>query len=127
MELKQTDHSYYCRGTNYYAGSDKNHGRSQYETWADFKEEWFGMEGDELGIDIDYNLCFRYDILQKCDNESPLNSFELWLFFILQRKGIYRPVWIKKIEKEDIPELESFLKNQWDYMKNQWIEIDNSG
>ena len=68
---------------------------------------------------MDYNLCFRFDIQQK----PKTDEFELWLFFILQRKGIYRPVWIKHIEEKNMPEVERFLKMQWEYMQNQWKEI----
>lgn len=65
------------------------------------------------------NLCFRFDIEQK----PKTGEFELWLFFILQRKGIYCPVWIKHIEEKNMSEIEQFLKMQWKYMQNQWKEI----
>lgn len=124
MKFEETNHSYYCSENNYYVGnrSGENYGRSEYDTWNDFKEDWLYEDNT---IDCDYNLCFRYDIKNKYDEDDNelSNEYELWLFFILQRKGIYRPVWIKTIEEKDILELEIFLNHQWEYMKEQWKEI----
>lgn len=119
MQLQATDHSYYCSESNYYVGNrcGENFGRCEYDTWEDFQEEWLASDG--ISIDMDYNLCFRFDIKQK----PKTDEFELWLFFILQRKGIYRPVWIKHIEEKNMPDVERFLKMQWEYMQNQWKEI----
>lgn len=125
MKLQGTSHSYYCSDSNYYVGgrNGENFGRSEYETWEEFRDEWLGEDG--VSIDVDYNLCFRFDIIQKRDPDTDdlLDGFELWLFFILQRKGIYRPVWIKNISENDMPYIEKFLKIQFEYMKNQWKEI----
>lgn len=125
MKLQATDHSYYCSESNYYVDGQhgKNFGRSEYDTWADFQEEWLNSDG--VSIDMDYNLCFRFDIIQKSnpDTDEPIDDFELWLFFMLQRKGIFRPVWIKHIEEKNMQEVERFLKMQWEYIQNQWKEI----
>lgn len=124
MRLQATYHSYYCSETNYYVGNHngENFGRSEYDTWEEFKEEWLDKDGT---IDCDYNLCFRYDITQNRDEETdePIEGYRLWLFFILQRKGIYRPVWIKNIGEGDMAELEKFLQHQWNYITGQWSEI----
>ena len=121
MELKSTSHSYYCSDTNYYVSGNENHGLCEYEDWKSFKEDWLD---NTLTIDDDYNHCFRFDIKEiKDDEEEPTGNFELWLFFILQRKGIYRPVWIRNITKEDMPEIEAFLKERWNYLKQQWAEF----
>lgn len=40
LELKNTEHSYYCSDNNYYVGGAENHGRCDYDTWEDFKEDW---------------------------------------------------------------------------------------
>lgn len=128
MKLQETKHEYYCSENNYYVGNynGENHGRCDYETWSEFKKEWLGIGEDELWLDDDYNHVFRFDILEKKDDdERRLGEFELWLFFILQRKGIYRPVWIKKITQDDMSEINEFLKNRWSYMQNQWHEFSN--
>lgn len=122
LQLKETNHSYYCSDSNYDVNGNDNFGRSEYEDFKTFIDNWGLNDGK---IDCDYNLCFRYDIIQKRDDENELiEGFELWLFFILQRKGIYRPVWIKSITQEDIPDLEDLLKSHWEYMKKQWSEIN---
>lgn len=125
MKLQATEHSYYCSESNHYVGNQhgENFGRCEYDTWADFQKEWLDLDG--VSIDMDYNLCFRFDIKQKRNPETdePIDEFELWLFFMLQRKGIYRPVWIKHIEEKDMPEIKGFLKKQWEYMKYQWNEL----
>lgn len=119
LELKETNHSYYCSESNYYVGGRENYGRCDYDSWADFKQEW--LDPGDL-IDDDYNHIFRFDITKS--EETP-GGFDLWLFFILQRKGIYRPVWVKNITQEDIPEIKNFLEDRWEYMKNQWKEFSH--
>ena len=127
LELKETDHSYYCSDSNYYVGNynGENWGRVEYETWEDFKDEWLG---DDLRIDRDYNLCFRYDITRgrDVDTDELLDEYHLYLYFILQRKGIFRPVFIKRITKNDLGEIEIFLKNMWDYHRSQWEEVTSN-
>jgi hypothetical protein len=127
MKLQETNHSYYSSENNYYVGNShgENYGRCEYDTWNDFKEEWLDIGDDHLGIDIDYNLCFRFDILQHRDEETDdlIDGYSMWLFFILQRKGIYRPVLIKNITDSDMVEVEIFLKRQSAYIKELWKEI----
>ena len=108
MKLKETNHSYYC----------ENYGCLEYGAWADFKSVW---------LDDDYNHCFRFDILEMLDSEEePTGKFELCLFFILQRKGIYRPVVIKEIAEEDMPQIEQFLKDRKKYILKQWADIEGT-
>lgn len=121
MKLKATNHSYYCSESNYYVDGYSNYGRSEYDTWNEFKEDWL-LSNNVL--DDDYNHVFRFDINELEDeNEQPMGKFELWLFFILQRKGIFRPVWIREIAEEDMKEIEVFLKERWNYLKKQWEEV----
>lgn len=127
MELKETNHSYYCSGNNYYVnGRDgNNHGRCDYDSWNDFKEDWMVKVDNKQELDDDYNHIFRFDIVEKRDEETDESTgqYELWLFFIQQRKGNYVPVRIKELAKENIPDIEKFLKDRWDYLKKQWIEF----
>lgn len=127
MELKETKHSYYCHRANYYVGNlnGENYGRSEYDTWADFKDAWFFGENK---IDHDYNHCFRFDIEKKFDeNDEPTGEFSLYLFMILQRKGIFRPVVIRTITQDDMPEIEEYLKSCWRYLRMQWSEFSGFG
>jgi hypothetical protein len=125
MELKPTNHSYYCNDANYYVGNvnGENHGRCEYETWEDFKDSWLGKD---LSIDHDYNHCFRYDIVKQYDSKTDIereDKFSLKLYFILQRKGNFIPVTIKEITEEDMPEIENYLTSCWEYLKTQWEEF----
>lgn len=121
MKLQKTNHSYYCSNSNYYVGGHENFGRSDYETWNEFKEEWLSSDGS---IDDDYNHLFRFDIEEDEDeNEIPNGKYSLSLYFILQRKGIFRPVFISSITEKDMPEIKDFLSKRWDYLKRQWIEL----
>lgn len=122
MELKETKHSYYCSENNYRANGNENHGRREYDTWEEFCEEWLGKD---KSIDDDYNHCFRYDILQKRHRETDelVEGYRLWLFFILQRKGNYVPVLIKTITEKDMIDIETFLKERWEYLIGQWSEF----
>lgn len=116
LKLQKTNHSYYCSESNYYVGGQDNYGRSDYDSWKAFKDDWL-LDGE---IDDDYNHLFRFDILE---SEANPGNHSLHLFFILQRKGIFRPVFIGRITLEDMPEIESFLLGRWAYMKHQWEEI----
>lgn len=125
MKLEATDHSYYSSESNFYVGNrnGENFGSYDAENWQQFKEDWLF---DDLTIDHDYNHCFRYDIEQDHDYETdePVSGqFSLKLFFILQRKGIYRPVHVKSITEDDMPEIEEYLKSCWNYLQNQWKEF----
>lgn len=115
LKFQETNHAYYCSDNNYYVDGrgSNNHGRCEYDTWEEFKEEWLDPE-----LDDDYNHVFRFDITKSDDGQ-----LELWLFFILQRKGIYRPVWIKEIKESEMEEINEFLKKRWEYMTSQWEEF----
>lgn len=118
LELRCTEHSYYCSESNYYVDGYNNFGRYECADWHDFKVDW--LDGESLNLDDDYNHLFRFDILEDEDNPG---NFRLLLFFILQRKGIFRPVVIHRITQEDMPEIEEFLSQRWQYMKSQWCEF----
>lgn len=122
LEFKPTEHSYYCSESNYYVDGYENFGRCEYCSWEEFKDDWLD---NGLLLDDDLNHLFRFDICNEEDDEGePTGKLQLWLFFILQRKGIYRPVWIKEIQKSDMPEIEKFLEKRWEYMKKQWQEVE---
>jgi hypothetical protein len=125
MEYKETNHNYYCSDTNYYVGNynGENYGRCDYNTWQEFKEAWLN---EDLTIDHDYNHCFRFDIKPLYDSETDeelKDRFSLCLYFMLQRKGIFRPVAIKEITQNDISEIEQYLRDCWEYIKKQWEEF----
>lgn len=123
LELKETNHSYYCSDSNYYVDGYDNFGLSEFESWEEFKEEWLDDDGQ---LDNDLNHLFRYDICKQEDyEEESTDGYMLKLYFILQRKGNFVPVHVKNIEEKDMPEIESFLKQRWEYMKSQWAEVSD--
>lgn len=124
MELRPTDHRYYCSNSNYYVDGYQNFGRCDYDTWKDFIDEWCVsvINGKPIEFDDDLNHLFRFDI---CERDEHSGEFSLHMFFILQRKGIFRPVIVRKITEADIPEIEKFLRSRWEYLKGQWSEFSD--
>lgn len=117
LKLKETSHKYYCNLGNYYVSGRENNGCCEYDTWLQFKDGWLD---NDLSLDDDYNHLFRFDI---SENEEMPGVFSLYLFFILQRIGNFKPVIIHNITQDDMPEIETFLAGRWEYMKNQWEEF----
>ena len=125
LELKETNHRYYCSDTNYYVGgaNGQNYGLVEFPTWDDFKYEWLD---NNLSIDHDYNHCFRFDIKKKYDRETDTESdteFSLHLYFMMQRKGNFVPVYIESVTEGDMEDVNAYLDQCWTYIKNQWIEF----
>lgn len=116
LKLKETQHSYYCSESNYYVNGHQNWGRYEFDDWHSFKLDWLFADGS---IDDDLNHLFRFDI----NKNEETGKWQLWLFFMMQRKGIFVPVLIRGITEEDMPEIEAFLSARWEYMKKQWCEF----
>lgn len=107
MELKETNHSYYCEC---YEGDCSE----EYENWQSFKND------GGLDVDLDYNLLFRFDIVEEENNE-----YILQLHYAKQRHG--QELWhdiIHNIQKEDMPEIEKYLKKVKKHLISHWKEID---
>jgi len=102
-------HPYYCSDSNYYS----NEASQVYETWKDFYEE-FGQ------ADKDYNLCFRWDIKK---NDETDQNYYMEVFYMLQRKGNFIPVMIKKVEESDVPAILKFLQEYWNAVQKLWQPI----
>lgn len=124
MKLQATNHRYYCSDSNFYVGNHngENWGRAEYESWQEFKDNWFMSNGE---IDHDYNHCFRFDIENHTDEggETIPNRFLLRLYMMHQRKGRFIPIHIKEIMESDMPEIKSYLKECWEYLCQQWVEV----
>lgn len=94
-ELAQREHPYYCSLSNYYS----NEASLIYETMTEFLEAW--EEND-----VDMNLVFRWDI-HKSDS---IPYFTAEVFIIQQRKGIFKPIYIRSVEEKEIERFENYLK-----------------
>jgi hypothetical protein len=98
-------HPYYSSDSNYYSKD----AAQTHETWQGFYE-------GEKNLDIDLNLCFRFDV--KHDEETGL--YCAYVFIIQQRKGIYRPVTIYSVTEEDVPTMIEYLQRHYDKIKELW-------
>ena len=104
-------HHYYCNDSNFYS----NDPAQFYDNWEDFYSEF----GD---ADLDYNLVFRWDL-----KEKEAGEFYLQIFFMLQRKGIFKPVWIDRVKEENLPEIISFLTPYWEKLNQLWQPLSLVG
>lgn len=106
--LWKISHHYYCSLINYF--SDKT--TQEYESWDDFIAE----EGD---ADPAYNLLFRFDWLDADNKDNGIKIDELHLFWIDQRKGIFRST-VVKVTKNNEPEIAEWLEGRFLYLKKLW-------
>lgn len=98
------DHDYYCSDRNYYS----NEPAQSYDDWESFYSAF-------RNTDLDLNLVFRWDLEKNDDGE-----FYLEIFFMLQRKGIFKPVLIDSVKEENLPEIISFLTPHWEKLNQLW-------
>lgn len=118
--LWEQNHSYYCNEGNYFTSESVE---SAYDSWDDFFEE----NGDS---DFDMNLLFRWD-WEETDEETGEPTFRgdtserngtLKLFWIGQRKGLYRYSLVK-VCRDDEPKVISFLKERFNHLVNLWSPL----
>lgn len=114
LELKETEHSYYCNDKNYYCANSL----ITYENFKDFYNEWGKL-------DIDYNYIFRFDLEEDKDynTKKPLGTYTLKLYYMLQRKGNFVPINIYNVVENDIIQINELLKSHWEYTKDLWKEF----
>jgi hypothetical protein len=108
IHLWEIEHPYYCSESNYYS----NEPHAEFDSWEDFMEE----EGDS---DMDYNLIFRFD-WKKADNDNELPHDTLQLFYIGQRKGLFRCVEVK-ITDEDEDSVRPWLHGRFKHLLSLWV------
>ena len=107
--LWEIDHPYYCHNNNFYHNGDFE----EFDSWELFMTEF----GD---ADFDLNLLFRWDWYPKGGRSE--SSDILSLFFILQRKGIFKPIEVK-VKLEDEPKVIDYLKPRFEYLSSLWVPI----
>lgn len=110
----EVKHPYYCNEGNYFTSSRDVH--DNYKSWPEFEREY-------QDSDFDLNLVFRFDWRES--EESPFNgdehyrNGELLIFWMGQRKGIYR--WSSiEVCRADEPSVLEFLKPRWEHLKKLW-------
>lgn len=127
--LWEVDHPYYCSDSNYYA-SGTNQPFHTYGSW----QEFYAEEGDS---DLDMNLVFRWDWqrIEYLDDDSSVGraafdakyddnyrAYNLEIFWIGQRKGIYRGSTVA-VCRADEPAVREWLAIRWQHMRLLWDPI----
>jgi hypothetical protein len=120
--LWECDHSYYCNEGNYFS-SNADEPFMSHESFADFLSE----EGES---DKDYNLLFRWDWKEVDEETGECNFYgdnyyrngKLLLFFMGQRKGLYR--WVEvEVCRADEPSVIKYLAPRWQHMQELWAPL----
>lgn len=104
----EIEHSYYCEEGNYFSED----GHRTYESISDFLDEW----GD---ADEDYNLLFRWDILQEDQDDLAVGEYWFKCFFMLQRKGCKFST-KTRVTRKDESEILDFLRSRFEHLMKLW-------
>jgi hypothetical protein len=119
MTLKElaVDHDYYCNTNNYFS----NDAAMVWNSWQDFYEEFHNT-------DIDLNLCFRWDITEKTDDEegTPLGTYSMYVFLMHQRKGIFAPHTILSVNESDVPTILEYLSRHYWKLQRLWSPLSDA-
>lgn len=126
--LWEVDHPYYCNEGNWFSNSDKCH--AHYNRWQDFLSE----QGD---ADLDMNLVFRFDWIppyEDDDSEKPIawqgdeyyRDSILKLFYMGQRKGLYRWATVDVCRKDE-QAVREWLQVRWNHMRTLWEPLSSQG
>ena len=109
---QDVDHPYYMtEGCYFVRGTEWDKVHADYESWADFIENW----GD---ADDDYNLVFRWDY-KRASEDDERETDEVHIFFIMQRKGFPFST-VTKVTPEDESSIFSYLKDKAAHMAKLW-------
>lgn len=109
--LYEVEHPYYCNEGNYF----NNDCTESYDSWRDF----VAAEGDS---DPDMNLLFRFDWEPATEDDGDV----LLLFWMGQRKGLYRPSRVC-VSKADEPEIRKWLRKRLAHLLKLWAPLVKEG
>jgi hypothetical protein len=110
-------HPYYCSDSNYYSNTPNE----TYDTMTDFLDCFEQM-------DIDLNLCFRWDIKEVLDDdENPTGEYRAEVFLILQRKGIFKPCMIESVSESEASRFKDYALRHFEVLKAIWAPLSGSG
>ena len=102
------EHPYYCSEANYYSREAK----MTYKNWEDFIDDWGSA-------DVEYNHIFRFDVKQYEEGENQ-GLYYAEIFVMLQRKGLFKPISIKKVSENDKDSMIELLLKHWEEVKKMW-------
>jgi hypothetical protein len=108
------DHSYYCSDSNWYS----NEPNMTYETMTEFLDDFEDS-------DIDMNLMFRWDIKNRSEDEEGKEAGRYYaeVFQIMQRKGIFKPIYIAHVNEAEIERFQKYALAHWAVLKSIWEPI----
>jgi len=112
LELKDYDHPYYAEDSNYYS----DEAGENFDTASEFLNQYENS-------DIDMNQVFRWDISQIGEEK---NRWSAQIIIIGQRKGLYRPIQIMKIDESELVRMSAYLSKHWENMLKLWNPISNN-
>jgi hypothetical protein len=87
---------------------------AQYGSLDEFLAE-HGSSPDEL------NLCFRWDVAR---NETG-DSYRAHIFTVQQRKGVFVPIIIHDIKRDEFNRLKTYLQRHWELLSAMWSPISH--
>lgn len=107
------DHPYYCSDSNYYSSD----GAISFPTMTEFLDDF-------EGLDVDLNLCFRWDFREKLDDDDiGTGNYEADVFLMLQRKGIFRPISIDSVNEDEALRFKSYALRHMERLKMIWSPL----
>jgi len=112
LQKLAVEHPYYCSDSNYYS----NEASQRFETMTEFLDEW-------EGADLDMNLIFRWDIKPRGDTGAETGRYCAKVFIMLQRKGIFMPVYIAHINEAEAERFETLAQQHWTTIQALWNPI----
>lgn len=108
------EHPYYASDSNYYS----NEASSEFETMTDFLAEY-------KDADVDMNLVYRWDIKPRDEENTETGRYYAEVFIIGQRKGLYKPNYIKHVNEEEAKQFLEYLKPHWERLTEMWKPVSN--
>lgn len=112
-DLANAEHPYYCHGSNYYS----NDPAQSFSTMTEFLDCFEDS-------DVDMNLCFRWDVRAITNNhDQPTGEYSAEVFLMLQRKGIFKPCFIRKISEGEVDRFVAYLKMHHETLREMWAPI----
>lgn len=111
MEIKELciDHPYYCSDSNYFSNQTEH-----FSTMSDFLDAY-------SECDVDMNLCFRWDVKQKeDDDENKIDQYRAEIFLMLQRKGIFRPIMVDSFNQSEADRFFEYIKKHHETLVKIW-------
>ncbi len=105
LKLEDTDHPYYCRGSEY---------TEQYSSWSDFDDHY---KVDTL--DFESNFIVRYDFTKVDGSDLLVLDFH----YVQQRRGRFVSVRVDDILPSEMGKVQAFLLEGWSIMLKMWSEV----